>query len=42
MIAIMGIVGAILFFGGIGSVGMQDVCQKAQDKPEVCKHFEQK
>jgi hypothetical protein len=40
MIAIMGIVGALMFFGGIGLGGMQDICHKADDKPAICKHLE--
>lgn len=41
MIAIMGIVGAVLFFGGIGISEMQDICHKSYDKPAICKHIEQ-
>lgn len=40
MIEIMGIVGAILFLGGIGMGGMQDICHKSEDKPAICKYIE--
>ena len=36
----MGIIGAIMVLTGIGISGMQDVCQKLDEKPAICEQME--
>lgn len=38
----MGIVGALMVLYGLGVCGMQDVCNRLDDKPAICSELEKK